>query len=201
MLRRGDAGVLPPFLWHPIARHAAPGAAAESAQEEEQPRGVGSGFILTADGYVMTNAHVVDGADEVLVTLTDKREFKARIVGADKRTDVAVVKIEASGLPAVQGRRRQPPQGGRMGHGHRLALRSGKHRHGRHRQRQAARHGRLPALHPDRCGDQPGQLGRPADQHARGFLPTMKFQLSQLPRLLVQGASPFDAPFFLFCAF
>jgi len=71
-------------------------------QEEEQPRGVGSGFILSADGFIMTNAHVVDGADEVLVTLTDKREFKARIVGADKRTDVAVVKIEASGLPAVK---------------------------------------------------------------------------------------------------
>ncbi len=71
-------------------------------QEEEQPRGVGSGFILTADGYIMTNAHVVDGADEVLVTLTDDREFKARIVGADKRTDVAVVKIEASGLPAIK---------------------------------------------------------------------------------------------------
>ena len=50
----------------------------------------------------MTNAHVVDGADEVIVTLTDKREFKARIIGADKRTDVAVVKIEASGLPAVK---------------------------------------------------------------------------------------------------
>ena len=71
-------------------------------QEDEQPRGVGSGFILTGDGFIMTNAHVVDGADEVIVTLTDKREFKARIVGADKRTDVAVVKIEASGLPAVR---------------------------------------------------------------------------------------------------
>ena len=71
-------------------------------QEEAQPRGVGSGFILSADGLIMTNAHVVDGADEVMVTLTDKREFKARIVGADKRTDVAVVKIEATGLPAVK---------------------------------------------------------------------------------------------------
>ena len=70
--------------------------------DEEQPRGVGSGFILTADGYIMTNAHVVDGADEVLVTLTDDREFKAKIVGADKRTDVAVVKIEATGLPAIK---------------------------------------------------------------------------------------------------
>lgn len=71
-------------------------------QPEEQPRGVGSGFILSADGYIMTNAHVVDGADEVVVTLTDKREFKAKIVGADKRTDVAVVKIEATGLPAIK---------------------------------------------------------------------------------------------------
>jgi serine protease Do len=79
-----------------------PGPRSNRPQEEEQPRGVGSGFILTADGYIMTNAHVVDGADEVLVTLTDDREFKARIVGADKRTDVAVVKIEATGLPAVK---------------------------------------------------------------------------------------------------
>ena len=71
-------------------------------QEEERPRGVGSGFILTTDGFIMTNAHVVDGADQVLVTLPDKREFKARIVGADKRTDVAVVKIEATGLPPVR---------------------------------------------------------------------------------------------------
>jgi serine protease Do len=74
----------------------------QQPQEEERPRGVGSGFILTADGYVMTNAHVVEDASEVLVTLPDKREFKAKIVGADKRTDVAVVKIDATGLPAVK---------------------------------------------------------------------------------------------------
>ncbi|MBN8757059.1 MULTISPECIES: DegQ family serine endoprotease [Variovorax] len=74
----------------------------QQPQEEERPRGVGSGFILTADGYVMTNAHVVEDASEVLVTLPDKREFKAKIVGADKRSDVAVVKIEATGLPAVK---------------------------------------------------------------------------------------------------
>ena len=71
-------------------------------QDEEQPRGVGSGFILTSDGFVMTNAHVVEGADEVIVTLPDKREFKAKIIGSDKRSDVAVVKIEATGLPAVK---------------------------------------------------------------------------------------------------
>ncbi|WP_295955461.1 DegQ family serine endoprotease [Rhodoferax sp.] len=70
--------------------------------EEEVPRGVGSGFILSTDGYIMTNAHVVEGADEVVVTLTDKREFKAKIIGYDKRSDVALVKIDATGLPAVK---------------------------------------------------------------------------------------------------
>ncbi len=69
---------------------------------EPQTRGVGSGFILSADGYVMTNAHVVEDANEVFVTLTDAREFKAKIIGSDKRSDVALVKIEASGLPAVR---------------------------------------------------------------------------------------------------
>ena len=86
----------------PNAPRQAPRPNRPQPQEEEQPRGVGSGFILTSDGYIMTNAHVVEGADEVLVTLTDDREFKARIIGADKRSDVAVVKIEATGLPAVK---------------------------------------------------------------------------------------------------
>ena len=70
--------------------------------DEAQPRGVGSGFILSADGLIMTNAHVVDGADELIVTLPDRREYKAKLVGADKRTDVALVKIEASGLSPVK---------------------------------------------------------------------------------------------------
>jgi len=86
----------------PNAPRQAPRQGRTPAPEESQPRGVGSGFILTSDGFIMTNAHVVDGADEVLVTLPDKREFKARIIGADKRTDVAVVKIQATGLPAVK---------------------------------------------------------------------------------------------------
>ena len=79
-----------------------PSPGAPQPEAEPQTRGVASGFILSADGYVMTNAHVVDGADEVIVTLTDAREFKARIVGADKRSDVALVKIDATGLPAVR---------------------------------------------------------------------------------------------------
>jgi len=75
---------------------------APRGDEEPRQRGVGSGFILSADGLVMTNAHVVQDAEEVIVTLTDNREFKARIIGADRRSDVAVVKIEASGLPFVK---------------------------------------------------------------------------------------------------
>jgi serine protease Do len=70
--------------------------------DEPRQRGVGSGFILSADGFIMTNAHVVEDADEVIVTLTDNRELKARIIGADRRTDVAVVKVEATGLPFVK---------------------------------------------------------------------------------------------------
>ena len=74
----------------------------QAQPDEDQPKGLGSGFILTSDGFVMTNAHVVEGADEVIVTLTDKREFKAKIIGTDKRSDVAVLKIDAAGLPAVK---------------------------------------------------------------------------------------------------
>lgn len=74
----------------------------ESDDDEPTRRGVGSGFILSADGLIMTNAHVVTGADELTVTLPDKREFKAKLVGADKRSDVALVKIEATNLPTVK---------------------------------------------------------------------------------------------------
>lgn len=68
---------------------------------QQESRSLGSGFIISTDGYILTNAHVVDRADKITVRLTDKREFKARIVGADKRTDVALLKIEATGLPVV----------------------------------------------------------------------------------------------------
>ncbi len=71
----------------------------QAPSDEPVQRGVGSGFILSADGYVMTNAHVIDGADEVFVTLTDKREFKAQVLGADANTDVALLKIDGQKLP------------------------------------------------------------------------------------------------------
>ncbi len=65
-------------------------------------QGVGSGFIISPDGLILTNAHVVEGAEEVTVKLSDKREFSAQVLGADARTDVAVLKIAATGLPAVR---------------------------------------------------------------------------------------------------
>jgi serine protease Do len=68
---------------------------------EQESQSLGSGFIISSDGYILTNAHVVDHADKITVRLTDKREFKAKVIGADKRTDVALLKIEASGLPKV----------------------------------------------------------------------------------------------------
>lgn len=68
---------------------------------EQESQSLGSGFIISADGYILTNAHVVDRAEKITVRLTDKREYKAKVIGADKRTDVALLKIEASGLPKV----------------------------------------------------------------------------------------------------
>ena len=68
---------------------------------EFEAKSLGSGFIISSDGYIMTNAHVVDAADEVTVRLIDKREFKAKVIGSDKRTDIALIKITAGNLPKV----------------------------------------------------------------------------------------------------
>ena len=70
-------------------------------QRDFEQQSVGSGFILSSDGHILTNAHVIDEASEVLVKLSDKREFRAKVVGTDKRTDVALLKIDATGLPKV----------------------------------------------------------------------------------------------------
>lgn len=77
-----------------------PGISGEPREFES--RSLGSGFIISGDGYILTNSHVVESADEILVRLTDKREFKAKVIGADKRTDVALIRIVASNLPTVR---------------------------------------------------------------------------------------------------
>ena len=130
---------------------------------EREAQSVGSGFIISSDGYVITNAHVVDGADEVSIKLADRREFKAKVVGTDKRTDVALLKIDATNLPKVVDRRPREAQGRRMGVRDRQAVRTREHDHLRHRERQGPRPaaGEPGALHPDRRRDQPGQFGGP----------------------------------------
>ncbi len=75
---------------------------AQSRQKEQIRRGLGSGFIISPDGYVLTNHHVIDNADDVFVRLTDNREFKAKLVGSDKRTDVALLKIDGNTLPYLK---------------------------------------------------------------------------------------------------
>ena len=81
-----------------------PGTPGGPQPPDDRPRGVsmGSGFIISNDGYVLTNHHVVDGADSVTVKLADRREFKAKVVGSDEQSDVALLKIDASGLPALR---------------------------------------------------------------------------------------------------
>ena len=69
--------------------------------DERRAQGQGSGFIISQDGVILTNAHVVDGADEITVRLSDQREYTAELIGADERSDVAVLKIDAERLPAV----------------------------------------------------------------------------------------------------
>ncbi len=139
----------------------------QPAPRRDVPRGLGSGFILSPDGYVMTNAHVVRGADDITVTTSDRREFKAKVIGADTRTDVALLKVEATGLPAV---RMGDPNKLRVGEWvdrDRIAVRAREHGHRRHRQREVARYRRFSAVHSDRRCGQSGQLRRTADQHAR----------------------------------
>ncbi|CAN7163809.1 DegQ family serine endoprotease [Acidovorax sp. LjRoot118] len=83
-------------------RFGVPGAGGGGAQPNVPTHGQGSGFIVSADGLVLTNAHVVKGASDVTVKLTDRREFRAKVLGSDPKTDVAVLKIEAKNLPTVR---------------------------------------------------------------------------------------------------
>jgi serine protease Do len=92
-----DMDQLPPFLRNsPFFRNL------PNQQQRGPMRGVGSGFIVSSDGVILTNAHVVADADEVMVKLTDRREFKAKVLGVDKTTDIAAIKIDAKDLPVVK---------------------------------------------------------------------------------------------------
>jgi serine protease Do len=99
-----------PFL--PFFRHFGIPRGPQAPRPERHTEGMGSGLIVSSDGIVLTNAHVVDGANEVTVKLTDKREFKAKVLGVDKATDVAVLRIPAKNLPTV---RIGDPQKARVG--------------------------------------------------------------------------------------
>ena len=82
-----------------------PGPGGPQAPDEDggpQSQSIGTGFLISEDGYLLTNHHVVDGADEVTVKLSDRREFKAKVVGSDPQSDVAVLKIAADGLPYLR---------------------------------------------------------------------------------------------------
>ena len=133
-------------------------------------RGIGSGFIVRPDGVILTNAHVVDDADEVTVKLTDRREFKAKVLGIDKPSDVAVLKIDAKDLPIGQDRRSRATCkvgewvlaiGSPFGFENTATagIVSAKSRSLPERE--------LRAVHPDRRRGQPRQLRRAAVQHAR----------------------------------
>jgi serine protease Do len=87
------------FFRHFFGEQGEPG---EVPEDDQQSRSLGSGFVISKDGYVLTNAHVVEGADEIIVRTSDRREFVASLVGADKRSDIALLKVEAEDLPAVR---------------------------------------------------------------------------------------------------
>ncbi|MEW5770662.1 MAG: DegQ family serine endoprotease [Pseudomonadota bacterium] len=101
-LKRGQRTPEPDEMFEFFRRMLPPDASPHRAPGQMPPRhGQGSGFIISGDGYILTNTHVVDDVDEVVVKLQDKREFRAKVVGKDDRTDVALIKINADRLPKV----------------------------------------------------------------------------------------------------
>ncbi len=137
---------------------------------ETPRRGTGTGFLIDAAGHLLTNQHVIEGAERVTVKLTDGRSFRARVVGADPDTDVAVLKVEAGVRAAARAARRfRPAARRRVGLRHRQPVGLRAHGHGRRRElrrAQALRPEPRP-LHPDRRRDQLRQQRRAAAQHRR----------------------------------
>lgn len=97
-LSQDELEQLPEFFRHFFGGPFGPG----SGQEPRQTQSMGSGFIVSDDGLVLTNNHVIDGADEIIVRLNDRRELSAKLIGADARSDLAVLKIDAEDLPVVK---------------------------------------------------------------------------------------------------
>lgn len=102
-----DLEGLPPMLREFLERSMppgsrAPGSGAGKGDRQREAQSLGSGFIISADGFILTNNHVIDGADEILVRLSDRSEMKAKLIGTDPRTDVAVLKIDGKDLPTVK---------------------------------------------------------------------------------------------------
>jgi serine protease Do len=102
-----DLEGLPPMLREFLERSVPPGSrppgsGSGKGDRQREAQSLGSGFIISSDGYVLTNNHVIDGADEILVRLSDRSELKAKLVGTDPRTDVALLKIEGKDLPTVK---------------------------------------------------------------------------------------------------
>jgi serine protease Do len=103
VVRSQEGQQLMPFFSDPFFRqffgdHFAP---QQQMPREEREHSLGSGVIVSSDGYILTNNHVVEGASEIKVTTADKHEYKARVIGTDPRTDIAVLKVEAKDLPAI----------------------------------------------------------------------------------------------------
>ena len=146
-------------------------------QQPEIEQGSGSGFIISADGYILTNNHVVEGAEQVTVRLLDRREFKAKVIGTDPNTDVAVLKIDARSLPPVALGNSDDSRvgewvlaiGNPLGEGLTFTVTSGiVSAKGRALNGLPGRGpGQHPGLHPDRRRHQPRQLRRPAGERAR----------------------------------